>query len=307
MERRVTERPILVLGAAGQVGRELPSALAELGRVIALDRSGVDLRDADALRELVRTMRPRLIVNAAAYTAVDAAESEAELAELVNGAAPGVLAEEAENIGAALVHYSTEYVFDGLQERPYVETDEPNPLSAYGRSKWHGEQRVVAACSRHLIFRTSWVLSAQGRNFLKTILRYAEERDVLQVVRDQRGAPTWARLIAEVTAVALRQLDGGRASDTRWGTYHLAASGSTTWYDYACYIIEGSHGRGAPLRTGADAVTPILARDYPSAAARPANSMLDTAKLRDTFSLQLPDWQDGVNRVLDQLLVGHLQ
>lgn len=297
-------RRILVLGANGQVGHELPRALGRLGEVIALDRSGADLSRPESLRGVVRELRPHAIVNAAAYTAVDRAESEPELAATINAVAPGVLAEEAQAIGACLVHYSTDYVFDGRKATPYDERDAPNPRSAYGESKLAGERAVATAWGRHLILRTCWVVSAHGVNFLRTMLRLAAERESLRVVDDQHGSPTSAALIAEVTASVLETMLSVPEGDPRWGLYHLAASGDTTWHGCARYLIGRAHALGFPLRATPDRVTAIRTADYPTAAVRPANSRLDTARLRATFPIQLPDWRLGVDQVLDQLKAG---
>jgi dTDP-4-dehydrorhamnose reductase len=301
MEREASARRILVLGAHGQVGHELPRALCGLGQVIALDRSGADLAVSESLRAVVRQRRPDVIVNAAAYTAVDRAESEWDLAHTVNAVAPGVLAQEAQAVGACLVHYSTDYVFDGRKETPYEESDLPNPLSAYGRSKLAGERAVAEACARHLILRTSWVVGSHGSNFLKTILRLAMEGDSLRVVADQRGAPTAATLIADVTARTLQALLGTPESDLRWGLYHVAAAGETSWHGYARYVIGRARELGMPLRASPDSVAAIMTADYPTPAKRPANSRLCTARLGRAFALQLPDWRHGVDHVLEQL------
>jgi dTDP-4-dehydrorhamnose reductase len=301
---REAARRILVLGAHGQVGHELPRALCRLGQVIALDRSGADLGEPESLRAVVREHRPQAIVNAAAYTAVDRAESEPELARTINAVAPGVLAEEARALGACLVHYSTDYVFDGRKNTPYDERDVPNPLSAYGRSKLSGERAVAGACGRHLIMRTSWVVGAHGANFLKTMLRLAAERDSLRVVADQHGAPTSAALIADVTARALQCMAQALEGDSRWGLYHLAAAGETTWHGYARHVVGRARDLGVALKAAPDAVAAITTAEYPTPAARPANSRLNTAKLRTTFAVELPDWRHGVDQVLEQLGAG---
>lgn len=294
---------ILLLGANGQVGTALRRALPPLGEVGALDRTGADLSQPERLREVVRMHRPSIIVNAGAYTAVDKAESDEALAFAVNATAPGILAEEAEALGACLVHYSTDYVYDGRKGEPYVETDATNPQSVYGRSKLAGEDTVRRACRRHLIFRTSWVFAASGGNFLKTMLRLAAERDSLRVVSDQIGAPTSAELIAACTVVALGEMAGKPAADPRWGTYHLAASGSVSWHGYARHVIARAQARGAVLRASPESVAAIPAVEYPTPAARPANSRLDTLKLRRAFqAASLPDWRDGVDSVVDQLV-----
>jgi len=296
-------RRILVLGANGQLGQALPHALSGLGQVISLDHSQADLSAPESLRAVVREHRPQAIVNAAAYTAVDRAEKEPDLAHAVNCVAPGVLAEEAEALGATLVHYSTDYVFDGRKDAPYDELDAPNPLSVYGHSKLAGERVIAEASRRYLVFRTSWVVGTHGNNFLKTMLRLATERESLRVVADQYGAPTSADLIAGVTSRTLQAMWSAPGTDHRWGVYHLAASGETTWHGYARYAIGRGRELGMLLKAGPDDVAAIASADYPTPAARPTNSRLDTRKLRSAFAVELPEWRRGVNHVLDQLLV----
>lgn len=287
---------ILLTGKNGQVGWELARALLPLGNVAAFDHAGLDLADAAAVRRKLDEVRPDAIVNAAAYTAVDRAESEPELASAINAAAPALLAQEAARRGALLIHYSTDYVFDGAKAAPYVETDPTAPLGAYGRSKLAGEEGIRAAGCEHLIFRTSWVYGARGANFLRTILRLAAEREELRVVNDQIGAPTWARLIAEATAHALKQAMRERRDRAfRSGTYHLAAAGETSWHGFASAIVAGRSG----LRV--KAVTPIATADYPLPAPRPANSRLDTAAFRARFDLVLPDWRDCLPLCLEEI------
>ena len=292
---------ILLFGANGQVGHELRLTLVRLGQVLGLQRAGADLSAPQSLRAIVRQHRPQVIVNAAADTAVDRAEGEPELAQTINAVAPGVLAEEAQAVGACLVHYSTDYVFDGRKSTPYDESDVPNPLSVYGRSKLSGERAVAEACARHLILRTSWVVGAHGANFVKTILRLAAERDSLRVVADQHGAPTSAALIADVTARALQTLVQASERDARWGLYHLAAGGETSWHGYARYAIGRARELGMTLKATPDAVAPIPTAEYPTPAKRPMNSRLCTARLRAAFSVELPDWRQGVDQVLEQL------
>ncbi len=293
---------ILLLGKGGQVGWELQRSLAPLGELVAVDFDSTELcgdfTNLEGLANTVRSQRPDAIVNAAAHTVVDKAESEPDLAHTINALAPGVLAEEAEKIGAWLVHYSTDYVFDGSGTRPWKETDTTGPLSVYGRTKLEGEQ-AVARCSRHLIFRTSWVFAARGANFAKTILRLAGERDQLRVIADQIGAPTGAELLADVTAHALR---GGQDRPELAGLYHLVAGGETSWYDYARHVLECAAALNQPLRAGPDDVLPIPTTDYPTPATRPLNSRLDTTKLRAAFRLTLPDWRIGVERMLNETL-----
>lgn len=293
---------ILLLGANGQVGFELQQTLVALGNVVGLGREQADFCRPESLRRIVRQYQPNIIVNAAAYTAVDKAESEVDVALAVNASAPRVLAEEAQALGAALVHYSTDYVFDGQKTSLYTEADTPNPQSVYGRSKLAGEQAVANACQRHLIFRTCWVVGQHGGNFLKTMLRLAAERDSLRIVADQIGAPTSATLIADITAKVLKAMRGAESNDARWGLYHLAAGGETSWHGYAQYVISQARARGCVLKATPEAVAPITTADYPLPAARPANSRLDTTKLRQTFALDLPDWQVGVDKVLSAVI-----
>ena len=292
---------ILLLGARGQLGVELSQELVRLGDVTALDRAAADLSEPESLRAIVRATRPQVLVNAAGYTAVDRAESERELATAVNAVAPGVLAEEAERLGACMVHYSTDYVFDGAKSEGYTETDEPNPLSVYGRTKREGEQAVLAACRRHLVLRTSWVFSAHGTNFLRTMLRLAGERDELRVVDDQRGAPTSTALLAGATAQAIASLHDATADDPRWGLYHLSAAGETSWHGFARHVIARAQQHGHPLRVRPGDVAAISTAEYPTAAARPANSRLDSSRFSSTFGLTLPHWTEGADRVLDDL------
>ncbi|MEJ7137878.1 dTDP-4-dehydrorhamnose reductase [Amphibiibacter pelophylacis] len=301
---------ILLTGKNGQVGFELQRALAPLGQVVAVGSADVNLADAVALRELVRRVRPVLIVNPAAYTAVDKAESEPDLAHAVNAVAPGVLGEEAQRLGAAVIHYSTDYVFDGHKPEPYTEDDACAPASVYGASKRAGEQALAAACAQHLILRTSWVVGAHGGNFAKTMLRLAATRDALNVVADQWGAPTSAALIADVTAHLaarwLRLAGAEKAVDIPWGIpwgiYHLVAGGETTWCDYARHVLAAAQAAGVALKAGPDQVHPIATADYPTPAQRPLQSRLDTCRLRETFGLHLPPWQQGVDHILQQIL-----
>jgi dTDP-4-dehydrorhamnose reductase len=279
-------RKILLTGKNGQVGWELQRTLATLGNVIALDRQGLDMANPDSIRRALREHQPQIIVNAAAYTAVDKAEQEPDLAMAINGTAPGILAEEAKRLGAALVHYSTDYVFDGNKNAPYVEEDAPHPLNVYGKTKWAGEQAIQAAGVPHLIFRTSWVYGARGKNFLLTILRLAKERDELRVVDDQFGAPTWSRMIAEATAQILAQQATSIAEVS--GIYHMTSSGQTSWYGFAQRIIENVS-RAAPGT--APKVTPIPGSEYPTPAKRPGNSTMSNDKLNRCFGLVMPSWE----------------
>ncbi|WP_075180893.1 dTDP-4-dehydrorhamnose reductase [Pantoea sp. 1.19] len=288
---------ILLLGKNGQVGWELQRALAPLGSLVALDSREGDLSQPESLRQTLRAIRPDVIVNAAAYTAVDKAESESDRAWLINAGAVALLAEEARAAGALLVHYSTDYVYPGDGQRPWRETDATGPLNVYGQSKLAGEQAILAAGARHLIFRTSWVYAARGNNFAKTMLRLAKEKPALAVINDQHGAPTGADLIADTTAHAIRAL---RQQPALSGTYHLAAAGTTTWYDYAALVFAVARQRGIPLALTACSAVPTSA--YPTPAARPRNSRLDLSRLEQTFGLTMPDWERGVRRMLDEVL-----
>jgi len=293
---------ILLLGKDGQVGWELQRALAPLGELRACGRGEADFADPDALRALVRAAAPDVIVNAAAYTAVDKAESDQHAAHVCNAVAPSVLAEEAAALGAWLVHYSTDYVFDGSKQGAWAETDAVNPLSVYGRTKHDGEERIRASGARHLILRTSWVFAARGGNFARTMLRLAKERETLGVVADQHGAPTGAELLADATALALYRIAAlaGEAQGLS-GTYHLAASGDTSWHAYARHVLAQAQAHGAVLKTGPEAVQPIAASAFPTPAARPANSRLDCSKFCASFKLVLPDWRYHVNRMIAEL------
>lgn len=297
---------ILLLGKNGQVGWELQRSLAPLGEVIALDRQGAeglcgDLADLDGLAATVRTVAPDMIVNAAAYTAVDKAESEPALADLINAQAPGVLAREAAALGAWLVHYSTDYVFDGSGEQRWQEDAPTGPLSEYGRSKLAGEQAIDASGVKALVLRTSWVYAARGHNFAKTMLRLATERDALNVVADQLGAPTGAELIADVTAHMLRQIASNRVSAELAGVYHLAAAGETSWHGFARFVLEHAQRNGVTLKVAPDQVGAITTEAYPLPAPRPHNSRLALGKLETAFQLKMPPWQQGVQRMLDEI------
>ncbi len=298
---------ILLFGKGGQVGWELQRSLSPLGELIALDNDSTDLcgdfTNLNGLAHTVRTVCPDLIVNAAAHTAVDKAESEPDLARTINALAPEVLATEAAKLGAWLVHYSTDYVFDGSGDRPWLESDATGPLSVYGSTKLEGETLIAQHNPRHLIFRTSWVYAARGGNFAKTMLRLGQERDKLTVINDQFGATTGADLIADVTAHAIRQVtQGGAMSDTLAGIYHLVASGETTWFDYAKHVLAQAGKVQAAIKIKATEVTPVPSSAFPTPATRPHNSRLNTAKLQTTFGLTLPPWQTGVNRVLAEIL-----
>ena len=295
---------ILLFGKNGQVGWELQRSLAVLGELIAVDVDSAppwrpDFLDPDAITALIARADPDLIVNAAAHTAVAKAEAEPELVHAINAAAVGTMARAAAARKAWLVHYSTDYVFDGSGDRPWLEDDTPAPLSVYGRSKAAGEALIRASGCRHLIFRTSWVYSARGENFAKTMLRLAQARDSLSVIDDQIGAPTGADLLADITAHACRAAVERPALS---GTYHAAATGETSWCGYARHIIAFARQRGASLHVAADAIRPIPSSDYPQQAARPKNSRLDTGKIRQAFGLSLPPWQVGVDRMLSEVL-----
>ena len=294
---------ILLLGKGGQVGWELQRSLAVLGNVTALDFDSQehcgDFSNPAGVTDTVRDLRPDIIVNAAAHTAVDKAESEPDLARLLNATTPGVLAEEAARLGALLVHYSTDYVFDGSGTRPWVETDTPAPLSCYGRTKLEGEQLIQQSGARHLILRTSWVYAARGGNFAKTMLRLAQERDRLTVIDDQWGAPTGADLLADVTTHAIRHLaqhpqDGG--------LYHCVAAGETNWNLYAKEVLTLAVQAQPAIKLKATEIAPVPTSAFPTPAARPHNSRLDTARLQATFGLRLPHWRDGVARMLTEIL-----
>ncbi|MFZ2302677.1 MAG: dTDP-4-dehydrorhamnose reductase [Gallionella sp.] len=294
---------ILLFGMNGQVGWELQRSLAPLGELVVLDTDSSELcgdfTDPDGLIRTVRAVAPDVIVNAAAYTAVDKAESEPELARTINALAPGVLAQEAKRGNAWLIHYSTDYVFDGSGDKPWLETDATAPLSVYGATKLEGEQLIRQAGCRHLIFRTSWVYGARGGNFARTMLRLARERDSLTVVNDQIGAPTGADLLADVTAHAIRAtLQRPELS----GLYHMVAAGETSWHGYASFVLDFAKRAGVQLKVAPDSINTVPTRDFPLPAQRPLNSRLDTAKLQSSFGLTLPVWQNGVARMLTEIL-----
>ena len=296
---------ILLLGANGQVGYALQTTLKPLGEVVCCTRAELDLStlasQPGSLDELVQRVKPTIIVNASAYTAVDRAEAEPEMAVLLNAQAIGMLGAAAQKLGACVVHFSTDYVFDGTKAGAYQESDQTNPLSVYGRSKLEGERALAQTCPHHLIFRTSWVIGAHGGNFLKTRLKFAQEREALRIVSDQQGAPTSANLLAQTTADILRVMAGQPATDPRWGVYNLVAAGQTNWHAYASYVIAQARTLGWPIKIKDDAITPILTAEYPVAATRPLNSVLDTSKIRQTFGVNLPDWRVGVDEVLRTL------
>jgi len=287
---------ILLTGSDGQLGRELQRALPLLGTLLACDRRQCDLADAQAVRDKIRAFRPNVIVNAAAYTAVDRAEHELAQAFAVNATAPAILGEEAERLGALVLHYSSDYVFNGSGEHFQRETDLTCPATAYGRSKLEGEHKLALATERHLIFRTSWVLGPEGSNFARTMLRLAAERDGIDVVNDQIGAPTTTALITDVTLRAIRH------RSLKPGVYHLAAAGQTSWHTYACRVIETARAAGHRIKVAPDAVRAVSSRDYPATAPRPLNSRLDTGKLRRALEIEFDDWRCGVDHVLQQIL-----
>ena len=295
---------ILLLGCGGQVGWELQRSLAPLGDVVALDfdtpgELSADFTQPEKLAATVRRVAPQWIVNAAAHTAVDKAESEPDLARTINALAPGILAEEAQKLGAWLVHYSTDYVFDGSGDRPWMETDAPAPLNVYGTTKLEGETLIAARCDRHLIFRTSWVYAARGGNFAKTRLRLAHERTHLTVIDDQIGAPTGADLLADVTAHAMRQVRH-RPQDA--GLYHVVASGETSWFEYAKLVISSAERSQSAIKNKLISVAPVPSTAFSTPARRPLNSRLNTSRVQSTFALTLPPWQQGVERMLAEIL-----
>jgi dTDP-4-dehydrorhamnose reductase len=295
---------ILLFGCGGQVGWELRRSLAPLGELVALDFAGApglcgDFSDPEGVARTVRTLRPDAIVNAGAYTAVDQAEGDAERALRINAETPGVIAQAAAELGAWLVHYSTDYVFDGSGTRPWREDDATGPLNVYGRTKLEGERRIAAANPRHLVLRTSWVYAARGGNFAKTMLRLARERDRLTVIADQVGAPTGADLLADVTAHALRSVLAGQGDA---GTWHVAAAGETSWHGYARFVVAQAQQAGELLKCGPEQVDPVPSSAFPTAARRPHNSRLDTNRFRTAFGLALPAWEQGVARMLQEIL-----
>ena len=298
---------ILLFGANGQVGWELQRSLTPLGELIALDRHSAgqagglcgDLANLEGIVKTVASTRPDVIVNAAAYTAVDKAESDIDNAHLINALAPEALAKAATGVGAWLVHYSTDYVFNGSGSKPWVETDPTGPLSVYGRTKLEGEQRIVSACAKHLTFRTSWVYAARGGNFAKTMLRLGQEREILSVINDQYGAPTGADLLADVTAHAVQQV---QQQSAHAGLYHLVSSGETTWHGYAKHVLAHAKQMQTASKIIAKDIAAVPTSAYPTPAQRPLNSRLNTAKLQSTFGLTLPPWQQGIDRMLLEVL-----
>ena len=286
---------ILLIGKIGQVGWELRRTLAPMAHITCVDFPDIDLTSNDSIRRRVRNSRPNIVINAAAYTAVDKTESEPDKAMKINGVAPGILAEEAKKLDALLVHYSTDYVFDGTKTEPYIETDAPNPLGAYGRTKLAGDEAVRAVGGAHLIFRLCWVYGARGQNFMLTMMRLAREREKLRVVGDQVGCPTWSRMIAETTALALKQAVAAGDLDAFTGTYHLAASGITSWHGFADAIVKLMPVEGRKCVQ----VEAISTADYPTPTKRPAYSVLACDKLERTFGLRLPHWEESLKQVLE--------
>jgi len=299
-------KKILLVGKNGQIGWELLRTLAPLGPIVALGRNDMDLANPDSIRRAVREVSPDLIVNAAAYTAVDQAESEPDLAMAVNGVAPGILAEEAMRLNAMLIHFSTDYVFDGRKSEPYREEDQPNPLNVYGKTKLEGERAISAVGCAHLIFRISWIYGARGKNFLLTMLRLAGERDELRVVNDQIGAPTWSRFVAEAVGQALAR--NSRELAALSGIYHLTAAGSGSWYDFAKEIFGSDaicENRAVlGLRRDGPRIVPISSESYGAVAVRPANSVLSCEKVEEIFGIFRPEWRDFLACCLKDFLVG---
>ncbi|MFJ4195313.1 dTDP-4-dehydrorhamnose reductase [Pseudomonas sp. NPDC089534] len=295
-------KKIVLFGSNGQVGWELQSSLPLLGNLAVCDRSKVDLSDFDAVSAYLEQERPDIIVNAAAYNAVDQAETSEEDAQRINHDLVKVLADYAAGKSAWLVHYSTDYVFDGASERPYAETDVTNPLNAYGRSKAQGEQAVVASGCNHLLLRTSWVYSARGRNFAKTILRLAETKTEFSVVDDQTGAPTSASLVADITTLCLYQVLNSSNPEALSGTYHAVASGHASWYEYARYLVSEAVGLGIPLSCTEHDIRAVSCSEYPTKAVRPKNSRLDNSKIQNAFNICIPDWKINIKRTLSDMV-----
>ncbi len=308
---------ILLFGKDGQLGREFIPVIGTCSEFLSVGRAECDLADEEQIQVIIQQFKPDVIINASAYTAVDQAEKEVELARLVNTQAPTVMAQEAQRLGAAIVHYSTDYVFDGRKQSPYFETDECHPLSVYGSTKYLGELGVEKNCQRHLIFRTSWVFSAHGSNFLKTILRLAASKETLNVIDDQWGAPTSTGLIVKATMTALQrngvvkgELEANAQNASRtanWGLFNLVASGETNWHAYAQYVIQRATdlGMGSDFVLTGSKIIPIPSKDYPQLAPRPFNSRLDLLKIKDTFDVKIADWREGVDEELEK--IKHMQ
>lgn len=297
----MTGHRILVTGKNGQVGHELQRSLAHLGEVVPVDVEDCDLTNTEAIVSLVEKVKPSLIVNPAAYTAVDKAETEPEIAFAINATAPKVLAAQANMLHIPIIHYSTDYVFDGEKDGWYTEDDSANPQSIYGKTKWQGEKNVRAMCGQHVILRTSWVFGAHGANFLKTILKLAQEKESLNIIADQYGAPTSARLLADNTANIAQELLNGQTD--KFGTYHLVGAGETTWHGYATKVVELAYQLGIKTKVRGIDIQPIPTEAYPLPAPRPKNSKLCTDKIKTSFGLDISDWSVDVEQVLKQLIV----
>jgi dTDP-4-dehydrorhamnose reductase len=292
---------ILLFGATGQLGVQLKKSLSAVHRVITIDRSDCDLSRPDEVYKIAMDLRPQAIVNAAAYTAVDRAESDIALATAINSDAPAYMAKAAEKLDIPLVHYSTDYVFDGNKEDPYLEIDPPSPLSVYGKTKYNGENAIISGCKKHVIFRTSWVFSPHGSNFPKTILRLAQEREVLKIVSDQFGAPTHTSDIANATTEVLSHLLYAKNFDPRFGLYHLSSQGKTNWHEFAVYVVMRAIQHGFNSRILLEKIEPIGSAQNKSAARRPKNSTLLNDKLLNTFGIKLQNWQPAVDSFIDEL------
>ncbi len=297
----MSQPKILVTGKNGQVGFELQRSLASLGKIIAVDIEDCDLTDTRAINSLIESINPDFIINSAAYTSVDKAEIEPDVVFAINATAPKTLAAQANFRHIPIIHYSTDYVFDGMKSGVYVEDDLANPQSNYGKSKWQGEKNVRAMCPKHVILRTSWVFGVHGGNFLKTILKLAQERDALKVIADQHGAPTSARLLADSTAVIVQQLLEGETR--KFGTYNLVSGGETTWHGYAVKVVELANLLGIKTKVQAKDIEQIPTEAYPLPAPRPKNSKLNTDKIKVAFGIDIPDWSVDVEEVLKQLIL----
>jgi len=291
---------ILLTGKDGQVGFALHKKLMSLGEVIATNRHELDLASPDAIKAFIDKTKPDIIINPAAYTQVDKAESEKLLAYQINAIAPQVLTEKASKLNIPIIHFSTDYIFDGLKDEPYAETDQANPQSVYGKSKWEGEE-AVRKHKKHIILRTSWVLSAHGQNFLKTILKLSQEKSSLNVVSDQQGTPTSSDLLAVVTYHIVKTVLND-PNFKNFGTYHVTSMGHTDWYHYACFIVDESVRLGFKTAMTSKDIKPILSGNYPTLAKRPTNSRLDTSKIKKTFMLELPNWEEEVKKVLKEIV-----
>lgn len=298
---------ILLLGENGQLGRELSRSLLSLGELTALNRQQCDLSNPEVIPKVVGEIKPDIIVNAAAYTTVDKAEEEEEKATVVNGTAVAVLAEQAKRHHALLVHYSTDYVFDGIKSTPYIEEDSPNPINAYGRSKLLGEQAIQEHAGQYLIFRTSWIFSSRGANFIRTMLRLAQENDELRVIVDQLGSPTSAELIADITAKVLQQIITHSKEEPISELYHLTAGGETSWYGFARQLVTTAIKLGDKLKVSPEKILPIKSEDYVVAARRPLNSRLDTSKLRADYEISLPQWEYHVDQTVSEIVLSNTQ